>query len=279
MARMASATAAAGSSTEAGNRAVVAIAWTIGLAAVLCLRFRGSLELYVAAHRWLASHGVPDALRNCDGLLWSALAAAAGAWLASRRLRQPPTMLLGVHRGRRGWPRVVAAAALPMVLGGLLLGSWRHGFADGVPWDRLFAGVVRAPIAEELLFRGLLVAVVAAAIAPGTGLLRASIAGSALAFASLHVAWTPAGIAAGWATLLVTAIGGVWYSWLLLRWQTLFVPLLLHAAMNLGWLLAAAEGGAGGGGLVENALRVATIAIATVGTIRGGRDTTTRRES
>jgi len=136
----------------------------------------------------------------------------------------------------------------------------------------LLKGVVRAPIMEELLFRGLLVGVTAAVLNwQGRRFWCNAFAAAAL-FASTHVDWTQTGFANGWSTLLVTGIGGLWYTWLLSRWRSLWVPMILHAGMNLGWLLAGATGGAGGGGLAINLLRAATITIATWWTIRATRN-------
>jgi predicted lipid-binding transport protein (Tim44 family) len=57
-------------------------------------------------------------------------------------------------------------------------------------------------------------------------------------------------------------------AWLLSRWRWMWVPMVVHAGLNLGWMFAALSGGAGGGGLLENLLRAATITIASGWTIR-----------
>jgi len=91
---------------------------------------------------------------------------------------------------------------------------------------------------------------------------------AAALFASVHIEWTIDGVVRGWPALLVTGFGALWFTWLLARWRSIWVPIGLHAGMNLGWMLAGASGGAGGGGWLVNILRVATMVIATWWTIR-----------
>ncbi len=253
-----------------GPAAMSAIAWVLGLSAVVASRYRGDWESYRELHRWCAERGIPDYVRNLDSLLLFAVAAFLGAWLMAVTTGGSVAGLLGLRRGRRGWGSMVLIALAPMVGGGLVLGwlRWSPETAFDGALSKFVGGVVRAPIAEELLFRGLLVGVCAAAIGWRGPRFWGNAIAAALLFASIHVSWNAAAIAGGWPTLLVTGAGGVWYAWLLSRWRSLWVPMVLHAGMNLGWMLAAASGGAGGGGLVENLLRAATITIASWWTIR-----------
>lgn len=247
------------------------IVWLLGLTTVIATRYRAEWDTYVALHRWLAGLGVPDVVRHFDHVVLFAGAAFLGALLVTLRCGGTVFRLLALQRGRPGWSPMIFAALLPMVGGGALLGFQRWGVPDefAVIAARFLSGVIRAPLAEELLFRGLLVAVPAVAALGWTGraFWRNGFAAAAL-FASIHVSWKVEALADGWPNLLVTGLGGLWYAWLLARWRTLWVPMALHAGMNFGWLLAGAGGGAGGGGLIENLLRVATIAIATWWTIR-----------
>ncbi|MGQ0627793.1 MAG: lysostaphin resistance A-like protein [Phycisphaerales bacterium] len=250
-------------------RTVCVAPWLLAIAAVVASRFRGQWDAYVALHRWCADRGIPDWARNFDALILFGAASFAGAWLAAQWCGKPATALLGLQRGRAGWAAMVLVALAPMVVGGAVLGAvrWNAESASTGLIAGLIGGVVRAPLAEELLFRGLLVGVVAAAIGwRGTRFWANAIA-AALLFAVMHVPWTAQGLSDGWPTLLMTGAGGVWYAWLLSRWGSLWVPILLHAGMNLGWLLAGASGGAGGGGWIENLLRVATITIGTWWTV------------
>lgn len=256
------------------------LAWALALGVVAATRWRGEWSAYRAFHRGLADLGVPDGVRNLDSMLIALAAAAAGAGAVALTTRRPWWAWLGLTRGRPGWSMVVLASLLPMVLGGLALAAFRwppeSATTPSAAASTLWRGVVRAPIVEEVLFRGLLIGVVAAALGGvGAGARRGvgfwlNAAAAAALFAVTHVAWTAEGFARGWPTLLVTGAGGAWYVWLLARWGTLWPSMLLHAGMNLGWMLASAGGslgGAGGGGWIENLLRAATITAATWWTV------------
>lgn len=262
---------------------VLAIVWLLALACVVFTRVRAHWPAYTSLHKWLSEKGVPDEVRNLDSFLLFTLAAAIGAVAAyfwtvrgSERTGESPAGLLGLRRGRPGWLPICLIALSPMVIGGAILAATSGPAMPGAAeiWPRVYKGVIRAPIMEELFFRGLLVGVLATVATGWTGRrFWINAAFAAALFASVHVTWTFDAAARGWPTLLVTFAGGMWYAWLLARWRTLWVPMILHAGMNLGWMLAAAAGGAGGGGLVENLLRVATITIATWMTVRGVRET------
>lgn len=246
----------------------IGIAWAGGLLALLGLRFRRDWPAYVDMHRWLRDAGVPDWLRGEDGFLLQLLLLWLAGSLAARALGKATAATLWWQRGRSSWLRIVALAALPMLLGGMVLGLLRGGSLLELQPLTIWRGSVRAPLIEELLCRGLLVGVVASSLGPRSAATRVACLASALVFGSLHIPWTWQGLAQGWPTLLVTGIGGLWFAWLMLRWNSLWPPILLHAAMNFGWYLSQASGGAGGGALAENLLRAATITIATVGTLR-----------
>lgn len=251
----------------------VALMWILALAAVAIARYRRDWGFVIAWHRWMADHGVPAAVRNFDSLMLFAVVAFLGAFIASRMYGGTSTGHLALKRGRSGWARVVLLALLPMVGGGAIIAA----LCDGPPqdaaaiWPKILSGVIRAPIMEELLFRGLLIGANAAVLTWAGQRFWINAVAAALLFALTHVDWTPSGVVSGWPTLLVTAAGGLWYAWLLARWRSLWVPMILHAGMNFGWMLAGARGGAGGGGLTVNILRIATIVIATAMTIRTSR--------
>lgn len=264
--------------------ASLGIIWFFALASVAFARFRGQWPAYKALHVWLDGQGVPRWLRNLDSFAVFILAAFFGAVIVHRliassnvahRADQPehgrtPLAMLGLCRGERGGIPVSLIALAPMIIGGLVLGL-RNGNlpapADAVV-PAVLDGVVRAAVMEELFFRGLLVGVAAAAIGWSTRTFWINASFAAALFGAMHIKWNMEGVASGWPTLLMTFAGGLWFAWLLARWRHLWAPMILHAGMNLGWTLAAAEGGAGGGGLRENLLRAATIAVATWLTVR-----------
>jgi len=257
---------------------VVAAAWLFGFAALAIVRCRVHWDFYMAFHRWMAARGVPEAVRNLDSMVIYICAAMLGAWVVTwiaggcfcemLRLRRPGESPVGPLP--RGWAVMAACACAPMVVGGVLLGFHRGGDWTLAP---VLPQVIRAPLGEEFVYRALLVAVPAAVFGWHGRSYRINMLLAALLFGATHISWTLAGLSAGWPNLLVTFIGGVWYAWLVKRWQLIWVTVVLHAGMNLGWLLSRAAGGAGGGGVTENVLRVATIVVATVWTVRATRRT------
>lgn len=265
----------------------LAIIWLLALASVAFARFRGQWPAYKSLHTWLNAQGVPGWLRNLDSFAVFILAAFLGAVIVHRLIARDtatqrharseharsPLALLGLCRGERGGLLVALIALAPMIIGGLVLGL-RSGNIPA-PMETVVPavldGVLRAAVMEELFFRGLLVGVAAAALGWMGRPFWINASFAAALFGAMHIKWTLEGIAAGWPNVLMTLAGGLWFAWLFAKWRNLWVPMILHAGMNLGWLLAAAKGGAGGGGLIENLLRAATIALATWLTIRATR--------
>lgn len=65
---------------------------------------------------------------------------------------------------------------------------------------------------------------------------------------------------------LLTGTGGVVFAWLVYRWQTLWVAVVLHICMNLWWALFSVSKNAVGGWF-PFALQTLTILLAIVGTV------------
>ncbi|MBK8267960.1 MAG: CPBP family intramembrane metalloprotease [Planctomycetes bacterium] len=231
------------------HRSSIAAAWLLGIGTVIAVHYRAQSPAYMSIHRWMADHAIPQSVRNFDSLLWYTAAALLGAAFASRAVRRSISEILCMNTSRRGWAKMVLLALMPMVAGGAVLGLYRAGESIDLATaaQAILKGVVRAPWSEELLFRGLLVAVPAACLTRSGRRVWMHAIPAALLFGLTHVTWTRSGIVDGWPNLLVTFIGGLWYAWLLVRWRSIWAPMALHAGMNLGWLLASASGGAGGG--------------------------------
>ncbi len=252
-----------------GRIVIVLLCWVLGVGAIVATRFRGQWDAYMAIHRWMAERGVPHSLRNYDSLLIYVVFALVGAAIVSRIRGLRMLEVLCIRGGAFGVWKTVGWSLVPIVLGGMALGLVRGGLGIDLAtaWPPFSSGVIRAPIGEELIFRGLLVACIAGVIKWSGRSFWINVILSSLFFGSIHVPWTPEALQS-WPAFLATFVGGVWYAWLLRHWKSLWVPMGLHAGMNLGWMLMGATGGAGGGGIAENMLRVATIAIATALTIR-----------
>ncbi len=119
-----------------------------------------------------------------------------------------------------------------------------------------------APFVEEVLFRGLAFWMLyrysgwnfwLAALIP------------ALFFGYGHL-YQAADLGSATGIFLITAVGSIWFSWLLLRWNNLWVPILVHALMNLWWDAFAVDETALGGWLANGA-RLAVIALSVIVTL------------
>lgn len=241
--------------TSAPGRARGALA--VALLGFVALRLRGHWEPYVALHRWLRDIGVSDGVRNLDGFAWMAILAVAAAAIAGGWRRTASTLgLMGSLPRGFGF---AAIAALPMLAQGALAGD---GVRIGVDALR---GCVVAPFAEELFFRGGLLAIaVRFAALP---FWPCAILFGAL-FGLGHVPWNGTLGVAHAGVLAATTAGGIWYGWLLRAhgWN-LWATIGLHAAMNAAWSLFAVADDAGGG-LWANVGRGGTIALGTWLTVR-----------
>lgn len=251
----------------------LALIWLAGLVTVAGVKYRALWPSYVDLHRWISARGVPDVVRGFDSLLIFTTVAFIAAWLVGRSQGASARRIMQLQSGRSGWSWMCAAALAPMILGGAALGMSRvaQNAESAEIANTLLRLVIKAPWTEEIFYRGMLAVVPAALIGWRGPRFRANAAASSFVFGIGHIAWSLDGVQEGWSTLLVTFAGGLWFIWLVKRWESLWVPMILHAGMNLGWTAAAASGGAGGGGLTENLLRVATIVIATVWTARATR--------
>ena len=229
---------------------------------VVFVRLRGQVPAVVARHRWLASLGVPAPVRHLDAtLLLLATAFAGAAWLSGRGLRGA-CATLGLVGPVLPSLRFAALAAVPMAVAGALVGDDVHAGLELVP------AVLVAPLVEEVVYRGLLVAAIHRA--GGVRFLPAVIL-SSLLFGAGHVTWSRAPGVGEVAVVLVTGIGGAWFAWLLrARGWILADTIALHAAMNLAWaLFGVAENAVGG--LAANLGRAATVAFTVVVTLRRAR--------
>ena len=190
--------------------------------------------------------------------------AAAGLSLATARRRQVPVADMGLSRDRiAGALRVGLAASAPVV-GVVVLGAslpaTRRWFLDerattGGAGHVLYHTLVRIPlgtaVAEEAIFRGSLLGL----LLQRHSRLRATAVSSVL-FGCWHVlptldtlALNPVGAAVGdglvrtggvlLASVLVTTIAGVGFSWLRFRSDSVVAPMVVHAALNSSALVAA----------------------------------------
>lgn len=149
--------------------------------------------------------------------------------------------VLALHEAPAGW-RSYAGALLALAVLQLVLAAVLHAIRHDMGTDlRPFVGLVRspqwplaaavvgigAPLSEELLFRGFLLS----ALAQTRLGFRGAAVVSTLAWAALHAGYSALGLAE------VFAIG-LFFSWLLWRTGSLWVPIFCHALYNSLILLA-----------------------------------------
>ncbi|HUF64854.1 MAG TPA: type II CAAX endopeptidase family protein [Gemmatimonadaceae bacterium] len=161
-------------------------------------------------------------------------------------------------------------AALPMLVVFALTGALRAEYSLLV----LAVSGLFSPVAEEVLFRGY-----------AFGQLRRRAGWSfwpailvpTLFFSAGHL-YQADGLLAALGIFGVTAIGSVWFAWLYVRWNNLWVPIALHSFMNVAWYVFEVDTTALGG-WVANIARLATIGISIVLTLnhhrlrKGAQDT------
>lgn len=153
-------------------------------------------------------------------------------------------------------------ATLPMLIG--------YGFAAGfnlqLDLQSIVFGSLLAGIGEEVCFRGFLFGQLYRRVGLWFPLAAGS---SALIFGLGHIyQGNSATEAAG--VFAITLAGGVWFSWLFMRWQfNLWVPIVFHVLMNLYWDVFNV-GDTALGGLEANIYRAAVIALSIVITIKWG---------
>ncbi|MFO8074498.1 MAG: CPBP family intramembrane glutamic endopeptidase [Actinomycetota bacterium] len=193
---------AAGVSLEALNTALIPVTpIAVGLTtlAVVGLRHRGGLRRLLG---------------------WRP--ARRGDWLAGLAVGLAGYLLFGLGLGALLQAAISAAGAeVPVVQE-----TFRQAAAGPSAWLLLLSAVVLAPVAEELLYRGMLFQALAERLGTGWGIWL-----SALAFGATH-----ASIGSPWLSnaLLVAVIVplGALLAWAFHRRGTLLVPILGHAAFN-----------------------------------------------
>lgn len=148
---------------------------------------------------------------------------------------------------------------LPMFIGSAITSSFRSDAnVSDIINKTLFAGFF-----EEYLFRGFLFGLLFFKLK--WGFIPASLLG-ALIFGLAHI-YQGNTISETTGVFFVTALGAIWYAWLYVEWDSLWVPVFLHALMNLSWALFDVSDTALGG-LYPNLFRIITVALTIILTIR-----------
>ena len=148
---------------------------------------------------------------------------------------------------------------LPMLIGYAIIGNVN----TDLTMKKMLYGAVFAAFFEELMFRGFLFGQLFRY--PKWGFIPAVII-NAVIFGAAHL-YQGNGFGEILGIFAVTLLGGVWFAWLYIEWESLWLPMGLHFLMNLYWMIfdisATALGGWG-----ANLFRVGTIALSIYLTIR-----------
>jgi membrane protease YdiL (CAAX protease family) len=141
------------------------------------------------------------------------------------RISTPKAIGLGALYGLTGAPRLALLLAVLVLLSGLPLRTASEAFGLEPEWGPvgiglfLAATVVVAPVAEEMLFRGVLLPWLVRWMRPA-----AAVAWSAIVFAIGHLYYG--------AGALLIAYYGIVLGWARLRTGKLWAPIILHALLN-----------------------------------------------
>ncbi|HMO39670.1 MAG TPA: CPBP family intramembrane metalloprotease [Saprospiraceae bacterium] len=216
---------------------------------------------------FLAKHGLPTIFPTVQNVwlrilmytLPSLMVAAAGLLLIHRRIHHLPEVW-GIRQGFGRGLRFAFLMTLPMLIG---YGIANH-FQINVRFERIFYGVLIAPIVEELLYRGFLFGQLYRY--GGWGFIPSGLL-NALIFGALHLHQAQ-DFSSAVAVFAVTAMGGLWFAWLYIEWDNqLWISIFLHLFMNAWWIVFETDHTAAGNSYA-NILRGLTIAASIIITIR-----------
>lgn len=167
--------------------------------------------------------------------------------------------VLGLDKGFFTGLAFALAAVAPMLISSAVIGE-----IDKDPdWLDLLKKTFVAGFAEEILFRGFLFGILFRKL--GWGFIPAALLGAVIfGLSHLYQGSTPGELLG---LFLITGIGSAWFAWLYIEWkENLWVPIFLHALMNLSWLLFNVSGNALGD-TYTNIFRFITIAFTIVATV------------
>jgi uncharacterized protein len=153
---------------------------------------------------------------------------------------------------------VAFVMALPALIGFLVTSA-----PNALTSVQIMSRAVMPGFFEEALFRGFLFGVLFKRAR--WGFVPASLI-AALVFGIGHL-YQGNDLMSAFGAFAVTALGSLWFSWLLVAWDSLWVPIGLHILLNLYWELFTNDQTAVGDGL-SNLFRGLVIALSIVLTLR-----------
>ncbi len=185
---------------------------------------------------------------------WLFVPLLASGWLSGWR-----NVLKALGLTKKFWSGAAFgfATVLPMLLSSALAGTYSDSSLLSLLQSTVFAGFI-----EEFLFRGFLFGLLFKMAR--WGFVPAALTGAVL-FGMGHL-YQGASFSQTTGVFIVTAMGAVWFAWLYVEWNSLWIPIFLHVFMNLSWTLFDVSDNALGGVYV-NIFRAITIALTILITI------------
>ncbi|MBO0951330.1 CPBP family intramembrane glutamic endopeptidase [Fibrella forsythiae] len=186
----------------------------------------------------------------------------------------PALTIAALHKPRRvlaelGWQAnplkglmIGLLFTMPMLIGFSLFLTPVDAPAEKMLLD-VYKNSFWAALAEETVFRAFLFGQL---FRHGRWPFWVAVGAQAILFGVGHLYQAHNGVQAA-GVFAVTFAGALWFAWLWLTWQSLWVPIAVHMLMNAWWgLFAVADSTLGG--WMANACRVATIALSIWFTLR-----------
>jgi len=170
---------------------------------------------------------------------------------------------MGIQKGFFKGLGVAFFFTLPMLIGyAWVSGVGENGFATEMNFRKFYWGIILAPLAEELFYRGFFFGQLYRF--GGWGFVPAGLL-SALIFGSMHLYQAnDFGSAVG--IFAMTGMGGMWFAWLYIEWgRNLWLSIFLHFFMNCYWGIFG-MGSDAAGGFYANIFRTITIIVSVIAT-------------
>jgi membrane protease YdiL (CAAX protease family) len=180
----------------------------------------------------------------------------AVAWMM---LKKPAFVTLGLSKGFGAGLIWGLIFTLPMFMGYGLAAN----FNNDLDLLLLYRNIVGAGFAEELIFRAFLMGILF--IYGGWGFIPSALI-TALFFGASHL-YQAEDLGSAVSVFLVTAIGSAGFGWFYFAWKSLWMPVFLHAFMDLSWDMFNISS-AVTGSLYANIFRILTLVFAIVISIK-----------
>ncbi len=170
---------------------------------------------------------------------------------------------MGIQKGFFKGLGVAFVFTLPMLIGyAWVSGGGVNELATEMNFQKFYWGIILAPLAEELFYRGFLFGQLYRF--GGWGFIPAGLL-SALIFGSMHL-YQANDLGSAIGIFAMTGMGGMWFAWLYIEWErNLWLSIFLHFFMNCYWgIFGMADNAAGG--FYANLFRIITIMVSVMAT-------------